>query len=308
MPSRIHVIGSMVVDRIVRVPSLPRPGETVLAHGEAVAPGGKGANQAVAAARCGASVRMHGRTGREGQAVVEALAAAGVDVRGIVASDPVSGSATVLVADGGENAIAVLAGANRLVNGPDVARFLRDALPGELSLFQNECSALAEGIEASLARGLRTWLNAAPADPGLAALPLERLDGIIVNEIEADALTGCPDPMDALAALGSRMPASTVVVTLGEKGAVAMAAGRRHAHGGYPVRAVDTVGCGDAFTGSFLAAVAEGLAPQAALGRGNAAGALAATRQGAIPSLPDRESVLALAATPGRDAALDSRA
>lgn len=295
MPVRLHVIGSIVVDRIVRVPRLPRPGETVLALGEAVAPGGKGANQAVAAARCGASVRMHGRTGPDGRLVVEALAAAGVDVAGIVTSDPATGSATVLVAEGGENAIAVLPGANGRVTGPDVARFLEPSAAGDLALFQNECSALADGIDAALGRGLRTWLNAAPADAALAALPLERLAGLIVNEAEAAALTGRADPMRALDVLADRMPAGTVVVTLGADGAAAACGGARHRHPGYRVRAIDTVGCGDAFTGSFLAAVAEGSGPAAALARGNAAGALAATRSGAIPSLPDRGSVLGLA-------------
>lgn len=308
MPCRIHVVGSLVVDRVIRVPALPSPGETVLARGERIAPGGKGANQAVAAARCGARVRMYGRTGGEGRRVLAALEAAGVDASHVVHTDPMPGTATVLVADSGENAIAVLPAANHLVRTADVACFLGSASPGDIALFQNECSDLAGGLDAALARGLRTWLNAAPADSALAALPLHRLDGLILNETESQVLTGHADPHRALAALAGRVPAGTVVVTLGPAGAIAHARGASLGHRGYRVRAVDTVGCGDAFVGSFLAALSEGLEVDAALARGNAAGALAATREGAIPSLPDRESVRALAACREDSPAIDSRA
>ena len=125
-----------MIDRVIRVPALPRPGETVLARSEVIAPGGKGANQAVAAARCGARVRMFGRTGGEGRLVAEALADAGVDTSDVVTADPTPGAATVLVADSGENAIAVLPAANHLVRTADVARFLGAARAGELALFQ----------------------------------------------------------------------------------------------------------------------------------------------------------------------------
>jgi ribokinase len=289
--SVIHVVGSMMIDRVARVRAIPRPGETVAAISTATFAGGKGANQAAAAARCGARVRMLGRTGSDGAFIRNALREAGVDVRAVRTDDPRSGAATVMVAESGENAIVIAPESNRRIAPGDIERFLAKAREGEIALFQNECSALEEGIALAGVRGMRVWLNAAPADGRLAALRYEKLAGLIVNETEAEALTGEGEPRRALEALAARMPGGTVVVTLGAQGAIAWSEGRGHAHRGFVVDAVDTVGCGDAFVGAFLAAIAAGQGVGRALERGNAAGALAAMREGAIPSLPDRAEI-----------------
>ncbi len=291
----IHVIGSMMIDRVVRVREIPRPGETVAAEASAVFPGGKGANQAAAAALCGARVRMLGRTGADGAFIRDALRDAGVHTGSVVVSDPVSGAATVMVSRGGENAIVIAPESNRRVAAVEVERFLAGARHGDIALFQNECSALHEGIAVAAMRGLRVWLNAAPADDGLRGLRFDQLDGLVVNETEAEALTGLRDPARALERLAERMPAGTVVVTLGARGAIVAAGAARFEHRGFEVDAVDTVGCGDAFVGAFVAAIAEQRTVTYALARGNAAGALAAMVPGAMPSLPSREEVTAVA-------------
>ena len=287
----VHVLGSMMIDRVVRVRAIPRPGETVAARSSAVYAGGKGANQAAAAARCGARVRMLGRTGADGAFIVEALRAAGVDVRAVRTDDAVSGAATVMVSDAGENAIVIASESNTRISCADIDAFLASAEAGEFVLLQNECAQLEHAIGASRARGLRVWLNAAPADAALARLPLELLDGLVVNETESEALTGCAEPARALEALAARMPDATVIVTLGAAGAIAALGSRRFAHAGFVVDAVDTVGCGDAFVGAYLAGIAGDCGIDEALRRGNAAGALAAMRAGAMPSLPDRAEV-----------------
>jgi len=120
----LHVIGSLMVDRVMRVDALPRPGETVTARSAQVMPGGKGANQAAAAALAGARVRMCGRTGAEGRFIVDALAARGVDVTAIRTDDPVAGSAAVTVAEGGQNAIVIAPESNARLALEDVERFL----------------------------------------------------------------------------------------------------------------------------------------------------------------------------------------
>lgn len=287
----IHVVGSMMIDRVVRVQSLPRAGETVAARSSWVFAGGKGANQAAAAARCGARVRMLGRGGPDARFIVEALRDAGVRTGAISLEDEASGNATVMVAAGGENAIVIAPEANRRISRRDIEHFLAGGEQGDIVLFQNECSFLEEGIGAAAARGLRVWLNAAPADASLRELRFTKLAGLVVNETEAEALTGEADAARALEALAVRMPGGTVVVTLGAEGAIAAVGGARYAHRGYAVDAVDTVGCGDAFVGAYLAAIADGMDVVRALARANAAGALAAMREGAMPSLPSRAEI-----------------
>lgn len=281
----------MMIDRVVRVRTLPRAGETIVASSFATFAGGKGANQAAAAAKCGASVRMLGRGGPDSRFIVQALRDAGVRTRAIALDDPCAGAATVMVAENGENSIVIAPEANTRISIQDIERFLEGARQGEIVLFQNECSCLHEGIAAAAVRGLRVWLNAAPADARLGALKYEKLAGLVVNETEAEALTGERDYGRALELLAARMPGGTVIVTLGAGGAIAAAGSARYAHRGFVVDAVDTVGCGDAFVGALLSRIAAGFDLARGLARGNAAGALAAMREGAIPSLPSRAEV-----------------
>ena len=303
----MHVVGSMMIDRVVRVAALARAGETVSAISTATYAGGKGANQAAAAAKCGAHVRMLGRTGADGRFIVDALKNAGVRTRGIATHDDFSGAATVMVAENGENAIIIAPESNTRITALDIERFLATAKQGEIVLFQNECSCLHEGIACAAARALRVWLNAAPADANLGALRFEKLAGLVVNETEAQAMTGERDPARALELLAARMPGGTVIVTLGAQGAIAAVGNARYAHRGFVVDAVDTVGCGDAFVGAFLAAICENIDMPMALARANAAGALAAMRVGAIPSLASRAEIDVAAAMP-EGARLNARA
>jgi ribokinase len=287
-----------MIDRVVRVEELPRAGETLAALSSATFPGGKGANQAAAAAMCGARVRMLGRTGVDGAFIVDALRYAGVETSSIETKDATSGAAIVMVNHRGENAIVIAKESNTRISLIDVEEFLTPATTGDIVLLQNECALLAETIAHASARGLRVWLNAAPADDSLRVIAFEKLAGLVVNETEAHALTGEVDPPRALELLSERMPSGIVIITLGASGAIAASGRERHAHAGFVVNARDTVGCGDAFVGAFLAAIAEGIDMPRALTRANAAGALSAMREGAIPSLPSRAEVDAAAQLP----------
>ena len=164
MGRSIHVIGSMMIDRVSRVRALPRAGETVVALSSSVHAGGKGANQAAAAAKCGARVRMLGRTGRDGAFIVDALRAARVDVDAISTTDAVSGAATVLVAESGENAIVIAPESNTRLVLAEIAAFLEPAAQGDIVLFQNECSCLHDGIAHAAARQTALWKIIAAGD------------------------------------------------------------------------------------------------------------------------------------------------
>ena len=276
----------MMIDRVMRVASLPRAGETVAALSSETYAGGKGANQAAAAARCGARVRMLGRTGADGAFIRAQLKDAGVHVGAVSTADAVSGAACVMVARDGHNAIVIAPQSNTRITVAQIEAFLASAHTGEIVLFQNECAHLVEGIALAAARGLRPWLNAAPADESLLEIKLEKLAGLVVNEHEAELLTGVRDVQQALEILASRMKNATVIITLGAHGAIAAVGSARYLHRGFVVDAIDTVGCGDAFVGAFLAAITTHCDVAQALARANAAGALTAMHHGAMRALP----------------------
>lgn len=287
--SRVCVVGSANVDLVARVAGLPGPGETVLASGYRTNPGGKGRNQAVAAARCGAAVAFVGCVGDdpEGDLLRRSLTAESIDVTGLTRVRTPTGRAFISVDDDGENAIVVVPGANAAVSAASV-----HAAAGQLTrtgavLAQLEIddSAVVAAFDLGRSAGAITILNAAPARH-VAAL-LARTDVLIVNVHEASFLASRPvTDVDAAAAaaaaLGDAGPA-TVIVTLGADGAIAVR-GRHVLHqAGFPVDVVDTTGAGDAASGALAAALAGGDGLEAALARACAAGALAVSELGASP-------------------------
>lgn len=316
-PGRVVVVGSANLDRVLLVPTLPSPGETIRATGTLELPGGKGLNQAVTVARQGVTVDMVAALGDDaaGTLLASTLAAAGVGTGRVLRVPGPSGSAVVTVAGSGENTVVVLPGAN--------AGLDADAIAGAAALFRRADVVLAQlevpldavGLALRLGReaGARTILNPAPAPapaPGPATSLLPELlglaDVVVPNETEATALTGLAEPgAAARALLGAG--AGRVVVTLGDAGAlVAEMSGEGSAGGSsghraggirewrmaaYPVDAVDTTAAGDAFCGALAAGLASGLTFSDALRRATAAGALASTVRGALPSLPTATAV-----------------
>lgn len=283
-----------MVDRVLRVATLPRAGETITARSATIHPGGKGANQAVAAARCGARVRMLGRTGADGRFIVDELVRAGVDAAAITTDDPMSGSAAVMVDDHGMNAIVIAPEANTRLTQAAIDAFLDGAAPGGILLVQNESSGLVHAAATANRHGLRVWLNAAPMDDRVRGVDLSLVDCLLVNETEAMALAAIDDPHESFAGLCDAWPKLDVVLTLGAAGWIARVDGVVLRGAALPVRVIDTVGCGDAFVGALAALRSEGMAWPDALARANAAGAIAATISGAIPSIPSREAIEAM--------------
>lgn len=279
---RITVVGSINLDFVAAAPSLPRAGETVTGATLARHPGGKGANQALAAEKLGAEVCLIGRVGADGLAA-EALAlmeAFGVDLSGVetdVAAP--TGVALITVDPSGENQITVAAGANHLVTPEQLPQRIEGPLIVQLEL-------PLDTVEAAVGRATDfVCANLAPAAPVSEHL-LRRADLIVVNETEADFYG------DALHRGGGR-----VVVTRGARGAAMYQRGVEMAWAAPPqVEAVDATGAGDAFVAAITVALLDGMAPDEALRFACAAGALAATRPGAQPSLGTRGQVEALLA------------
>lgn len=289
----IIIVGSVNMDLVVRTPRFALPGETVMGHGFDTVPGGKGANQAVAARRLGGAVAMVACVGEDafGLAMREGLAGEGIDVQHVdVRGGHPSGVALITVDDLGENSIIVAPGANGRMTVEDVALAGAAIASAAVLVLQLEVPMPVVHAAATIARehGRIVVLNAAPAQPCETLLAL--VDYLVVNETEVFALAG-PGVQrrdDAIAAL-LRRGVQHVVVTLGANGAVlASAKGDATTVAAFAVPVVDTTAAGDAFVGGFAVALAEGASPTEALKRGNAAGALTVTRAGAQPSLPTR--------------------
>jgi ribokinase len=286
------VFGSLNVDMLFQVDALPRPGETVLCQGYEIAAGGKGANQAAAAAKAGATVRMVGQVGDDGfgRHARETLAAAGVDCAPIAISARPTGTAVIGVDRQGENQIMVGSGANLDADADQIDD--AELAPGVTVLCQNEIPPAATGalLTRARARGARTILNLAPAASVPAAV-LNALDVLVVNQIEAAMAAGREgEPAELGGALAARH-SLICVITLGRAGALAVSGSERWRIGTLPVEAIDTTGAGDAFVGVLAAALDRGLGLPAALARASVAAGLACARIGAQTSQPDAAAI-----------------
>jgi ribokinase len=298
---RIVVVGSLNMDLVTRAARRPQRGETLTGESFGMFVGGKGLNQAIAAARQGASVHMVGRVGADdfGRRLRQTLEAAGVDVQ-FVAEDPEAGTgvATIVLDAEGDNSIIVVPGANGRVGRADVERAAAAIAAADLLMLQLEVpfEAVLRAAEIARAAGVRVLLNPAPAPASPLPDELLRLvDVLTPNETETHSLTGLSADDDesavrAAAALRAR-GVGAVVLTLGARGAL-LADGERNVHvPGYAVQVVDTTAAGDAFCGALGTQLARGQPLEAAVGYANAAGALATTVLGAEPAMPRREAV-----------------
>jgi ribokinase len=302
MQGKLVVVGSLNMDLVVRAARQPKAGETLIGADFSTAAGGKGANQAVAAARLGAQVAMIGCVGADlyGTRLRTALLEEGIDCRAVTEVEGSStGIASILVDDAGQNAIVVVPGSNAALTSIhlDAQRALLAA--AQVMVLQLEVPQAT--VEAALVQGrqfgCRLILNPAPVSGPLPAHWYALVDYLIPNESEAAALTGLPvdSPASALRAAQQLLQAGArrVLITLGAQG-VLYADGEGHQHFAVaPVAAVDSTAAGDTFVGGFAAALAEGLSLEEAIALGQRAASLAVTRRGAQPSIPYRHEVCA---------------
>jgi ribokinase len=287
----IVVFGSLIADLVFPVVALPRPGETVASPNVMVIPGGKGANQAVAAARSGADVEMTGTVGKDafGEMLISGLTDAGVGTNRVARVASPTGCAAVCVDREGENQIAIAAGANLETRSDQVGN---DVLTSQTTLVLQMEVRLDENwklVKRARAAGARVLLNAAPA-AAVPAKSLKVVDYLLVNEIESAMLAGLAgletnDSLGVARDLADRY-STACIVTLGAQGAVACLADGMWRIGAMPVVAVDATAAGDAFVGVFAASLDGGGDAAHALHRASVAGGLACMTAGAQPSLP----------------------
>jgi ribokinase len=304
----VAVVGSINADLAAFGSPLPRPGETVIGSDFSLVLGGKGANQAIAAARAGAPTYMVGAVGEDmfRELTLATLALEGVDVSAVRITDGSTGIAHVRVdAVSGQNDIMIIPNANHRLTPDDVQASLgelRDRVSVVLVQLEIPLPVVQRVAEVCQAWGLQLVLDPAPAQP----IPAAIWSGVSVvkpNELEAEVLTGIPITDQSSAQLAARWfherGVGTVVITEGERGALVIGPDGVADYPAFPVTPVDTTAAGDAFSGALGASLAAGASLPDALRRGLAAGALAVTVRGASPSLPTAEAVAAfLAAQP----------
>jgi ribokinase len=296
MTARVCVVGSSNLDLTFRVAELPRPGETRPGSDFLMGCGGKGANQAVAAARLGAQVAMVSKVGADvfGERLLQNFALYGVDVQHVTRSEGPSGVAAILVDDAARNCIVVVPGANAALTPDDIRRAAIAHADILLCQLEVPVGTTREALRLARNAGVRTLLNPAPAAP----LPddlLALVDLCVPNEHELALLTGLPtstrdDVVIAARLLRERGPRA-VIVTRGEQGALMLDGETVAEVAAFPVAAVDTSGAGDAFIGALAVFLAEGLPLLDAARRASAAAALSVTRVGTQSALPTRAEV-----------------
>ena len=295
----VIVFGSINMDLVVRASRLPVPGETLLGREFFTAPGGKGANQAVAIARLGVPTQMVGRVGGDsfGGKLLNSLQTAGVKTDHVLVDEATnSGVAVITVDDAGENQIIIVPGANGHINEADVER-LRSLLPGAIALllqFEIPIPVVLSAAQAARRAGVPVILDPAPAQIEVPEQLYPLVDIITPNEVEAGQLVGFPiDGLDAAAqatAVLRQRGVGSAIVKMGAQGALCSTSDETFLIPALMVPTVDTVAAGDAFNGGLAVALAEGLSLRQAVVWGAAAGALASTKPGAQSSMCDRNT------------------
>ena len=299
MNGQIAVVGSLNMDLVIRTPRMPLPGETIKGYDFHVIPGGKGANQAVAAARQGAHVTMIGRIGADdfGQAQQRCLRQENIDLA-FLTIDPAqaTGVAIITLDEAGQNSIILSPGANGTITPQHINTAQEAITRAKMLIGQLEIplETVTCAIECASAQGVAVLLNPAPAYPLEQAL-LAKVTYLILNETEASLLTELAvkdiDTAKAAARQLQQLGVKTVILTLGENGAIIAHAGACWHEPAVTVTVVDTTAAGDAFVGSFAVAVTEGQSVREAARFATHAAALAVTKLGAQPSLPTRPEV-----------------
>ena len=298
MAQKIVVVGSSNTDMIIKLDRIPKPGETRLGGEFITAAGGKGANQAVAAARAGGDVTFVARVGKDmfGERAVAGLIESGINVNHVQFDESPSGVALIFVSENGENSIGVASGANAKLSSADVRKAQNGFAAADVVIMQLETplDTVQAAADLAKAQGAKVILNPAPAQP-LPDKLLKKVSILTPNETETELLTGiavddevsCNRAADILLNKG----VETVIITLGSRGAFVASAASRQLVPGFKMQQVDTTGAGDTFNGALAVALAEGMHMIDAVRFANAAGAISVTRMGAQSSAPNRKEI-----------------
>lgn len=290
---KVLSFGSLNLDKVYTVPHFVRPGETMAAVRLEEFCGGKGLNQSIALAKANATVFHAGCVGEaDGAVLLDALRASGADVSLVRRLDCPTGHAIIQVNEEGQNCILLCGGANQQVTKEQIDETLSLFEKGDFLVLQNEISELEYLLTAAAKRGMVIVFNPSPMTDALRRLPLELVDYLILNEVEAKDLCGTDAHKDDYPTLlRARYPHCKIVLTLGEDGCIYQDDTQRICQPAMRVKAVDTTAAGDTFTGFFVAAVCTGTSPAQALLQATCASAIAVGRKGASLSIPTMQEV-----------------
>jgi len=293
---RILNFGSTNIDIVFSVDHIVKPGETLGSSSLTRSTGGKGANQSVAVAKAGQHEIFHaGRIGPDGLWIKDKLQQMGVRTDFVFDGETPTGQALIQVASDGQNSIVLYAGANKEFTDVGIDEILANFSKGDWVMLQNEINNLAHIIESAYSRGLPICFNPAPFDNSVNDLPLEHIALFVLNEVEAEGLSGVSDPEASMDILTEKFPESEIIITLGGAG-VRYGKGKdiRHGFGTWNVPVVDTTAAGDTFIGCYIANIAKGATVPEALHIASAASSVTVMRNGAMDSIPtpDEFSIL----------------
>ncbi|GAB4123316.1 MAG: ribokinase [Wenzhouxiangellaceae bacterium] len=283
---RIFNFGSLNIDHVYRVSELVPPGATITAQEYRQFCGGKGLNQSIALARAGASVVHVGVIGHDGELLLQALRDDSVDTGMVRRIDSASGHAVIQVSDSGDNAIIVHPGANQMLSEAQIDAALQQASPGDWVLCQNETSGVEYLLHKASAAGLHIACNPAPMTPAACDYPYHLLDLLLVNQTEAETITGCSDHQAVLEGLQQLCPNGIIVLTLGARGALACRHGQWLQQPAQQVKVIDSTAAGDTFCGYFLYALSQNKPLQQCLQQASEAAAACVQQAGAAESIP----------------------
>lgn len=288
---KMLVYGSLNIDHVYGLPHLVREGETITAVTYSKNAGGKGLNQSIALAKAGAEICMAGAIGADGLFLKEMLETSGVDTQYVRVLEGATGHAMIQVDEQAHNSIVLFPGANHKIDRAMIESVLANFERGDYLSLQNEISGLETLIELAHEKGMKIALNPSPITPELLNAPIDKVDYLVLNEIEGGEFTGETEPEKVIDALIAKYPQLHIVLTLGEKGSMYAYKDERIAQCAYPVKAVDTTAAGDTFTGYFLTAMMRGETVERALKSAAMASSIAVGRPGAGASVPLREEV-----------------
>ncbi len=287
---RILNFGSLNLDYVYQVDHFARPGETLSCLSRSVKAGGKGLNQSVALSRAGAKVCHAGCIGEEGEELKTLLDREGVDTSGILRVPEMQGHTVIQVSREGENCILLFGGSNLCVTDAQITRTLAGFSRGDWLILQNELNCPGAIVNAAWERGMTIVLNPSPFDERLRDVDFRKVRWLLVNEVEGAQITGASQPDDVWASVHERCPDLSLLITLGSAGSEAwQMSGNDVLHArqeAFPVRAVDTTGAGDTYTGYFIAGLMAGRPLPACMRRAAKAASLSVTRPGAASSIP----------------------
>jgi ribokinase len=283
--------GSINVDHVYQVEHFVQPGETLASSHYQRLLGGKGANQSIALAKAGSDVRHVGKINQEDAPFKQVMIKHNINCKYVSCTETASGHAIIQVTPSGENAIVLFGGANHELTNLDIMQALDNAKSTDWVLTQNETNAVDEILKQAKTKGLKVAFNPAPMTESVKTLPHQYIDLLIVNEVEAQEISGCNKLEQMEDYFRQDWPATEVIITLGKVGVCMLRKDRTITVPAYEVDAIDTTAAGDTFIGFFLSAYSEHCDAKSALTRACAASALAVTQLGAAQSIPDTRQV-----------------